>query len=143
MARGREIMDAVPGSRLLVFNVVSREFADWVSGYFAERGVGSDRLTVTPKMNFPDYLAAHSQVDLALDSYPFNGGTVTHLALWMGAYVAKATELASDPRRMAELRRGLRDMVRASPFTDYEGYAASLERAFREMWLDCVQGGGS
>ena len=49
-------------------------------------------------------------------------------------YVRIATELASDARRRAELRRTLRPSMAASPLCDPERFTPALEAAFRAMW---------
>lgn len=57
---------------------------------------------------------------------------------WVAAsedeYVAKAVELASQPERLAQLRVGLRDELRASPVMDGAGMARRIEAAYRTMW---------
>jgi protein O-GlcNAc transferase len=49
-------------------------------------------------------------------------------------YVETAAALAGDPARLAKLRDGMRERMRASPLIDEAGFAASIEAAFRDMW---------
>ena len=49
-------------------------------------------------------------------------------------YVRIATELAADPVRRAELRRGMRARISASPMCDGALQARGLEAAARQMW---------
>jgi len=50
------------------------------------------------------------------------------------AFVDLARDLSSNTAYRAELRRGLRDRLIASPLCDGASYAASVEAAYREMW---------
>ena len=52
----------------------------------------------------------------------------------LGAYVARAAELAAQPERLAALRSQLRDKILASPLCDATAFARSIEGAYREMW---------
>lgn len=52
------------------------------------------------------------------------------------AYVETALRLAADRSRLAELRAGLRDRMRASPLLDAAGFTRKIETAFRGMWLE-------
>jgi predicted O-linked N-acetylglucosamine transferase (SPINDLY family) len=50
----------------------------------ARSGIAAERVDLAGPANREQYLAAHSEVDIILDSFPFPGGTTTCEALWMG-----------------------------------------------------------
>ena len=47
-------------------------------------GIPSERITCEKSVPRIEYLAAHANVDIILDTFPFTGGTTTCEALWMG-----------------------------------------------------------
>ena len=49
-------------------------------------------------------------------------------------YVARATALASDRLRLAELRHSMRARMAASPLCDAPRFARALEAAYHGMW---------
>lgn len=56
-------------------------------------------------------------------------------------YVDKLVELASDVERLAAIRAGLRDEMKASPLCDGVLFTGRVESAFRSMWQRyCEQG---
>jgi predicted O-linked N-acetylglucosamine transferase (SPINDLY family) len=63
-----------------------------------------------------------------------NAGLPELIARSTEEYVNIAVGLARDHERLAELRRGLRTRMLASPLTDGKGYTAAVEAAFRVMW---------
>ncbi|HEB86830.1 MAG TPA: glycosyltransferase family 41 protein [Gammaproteobacteria bacterium] len=84
------ILHAVPGSRLLLKNhslvdVVTRERYYSMLG---EHGIGRERADLmAPIASHGDHLALYNQIDIALDTFPYNGTTTTCEALWMGVPV--------------------------------------------------------
>ncbi len=52
------------------------------------------------------------------------------------AYVRKVAELASDTKKLSQIRQGLREKVKSSPLIDGKRFAVNLEKAFRHMWHD-------
>lgn len=90
MAAWANILGSVPHSRLLL---KAQAYADEsvrqrVLGVFEQSGIRRERielLSVTRTVE--EHLAHYQDVDIALDTYPYNGATTTCEALWMGVPV--------------------------------------------------------
>jgi predicted O-linked N-acetylglucosamine transferase (SPINDLY family) len=84
------ILKAVPDSRLLL---KSQSLADpgtrnYVQERFQQHGIKPDRLELIgwiPNRN--QHLTLYGEVDIALDTFPYNGTTTTCEAMWMGVPV--------------------------------------------------------
>ena len=83
------VLHAVPGSRLLLKarELTFPELHAATLARFASLGIGAERLILEGHTPRADYLAAYRRVDMALDPFPFTGGTTTAEALWMGVPV--------------------------------------------------------
>ncbi|BCZ79375.1 hypothetical protein PTKU64_30500 [Paraburkholderia terrae] len=80
------VLDAVPGSRLLL---KTRQLDDpavrrATRERFAARGIDGARLMLEEQSPRAELLAAYRRVDIALDPFPYAGGTTSVEALWMG-----------------------------------------------------------
>lgn len=112
------ILAGVPQSRLRLQN---RFLADPLMQLrlrerLARFGIDAGRVDMHGPTARADYLAAHAQIDMLLDSFPYPGGTTTCEALWMGV---PTLTLAGDTllaRQGASLlsAAGLADWVAAS-----------------------------
>ena len=80
------ILTAVPHSRLFLKARALGELQvqQSVIKRFAEHGIDPQRLTLETYVPRANYLAAYNRVDIALDPFPYTGGTTTVEALWMG-----------------------------------------------------------
>jgi predicted O-linked N-acetylglucosamine transferase (SPINDLY family) len=81
------VLRAIPGSRLLIAAAGEERLKARLRASFAGHGVASERLAFRPRLPMPQYLALHHEVDIALDTFPYAGGTTTGHALWMGVPV--------------------------------------------------------
>lgn len=83
------VLTAVPGSRLFL---KTRQLADeslreQLRARFASLGVAGTRLRLEGPSPRDEYLAAYGEVDIALDPFPYTGGTISAEGLWMGVPV--------------------------------------------------------
>ena len=80
------ILHVVPDSLLLLKApslgdaTVQARFA----GLFAEQGIAADRLVFRGPSGLAAMMQAYGEIDVALDPTPYNGGTTTLQAMWMG-----------------------------------------------------------
>jgi predicted O-linked N-acetylglucosamine transferase (SPINDLY family) len=79
-----ELLQVLPASRLLMICVPEGAAQRALIEQFGARGIGADRLRLYGRLPRAGYLALYSEVDIALDPFPCNGGTTTCDALWMG-----------------------------------------------------------
>jgi len=117
-----EILQAVPGSRLLLKTRALREegMCAEVRARFAAEGVAAERVEMRGAT--PGYLAEYGEVDIALDPFPRTGGATTADALWMGVPVVTLAGERMIERQGASLLTavGLEELIAA----DREDYIA-------------------
>ncbi len=84
-----EILHETPGSTLTLKNRAFEwpEAAARVRGLFECAGIGADRLRLLGPSAHYEFLETYGEIDLALDTFPYNGGTTTTEALWQGVPV--------------------------------------------------------
>ncbi len=78
------ILQAVPESRLLLGNAGDEDVRQAMTAAFAGHGIAAARLAFRAKLPLGGYLVLHGEIDLALDTFPYNGGATSCHALWMG-----------------------------------------------------------
>lgn len=123
------IVAAVPNSRIHLQHsaLASRVTRARVIGAFARHGVGEDRITMTGWASFADYVELLRSFDIALDPFPFNGGTTTcHLLFYGVPIVTLAGERQVSRMGVTMLRAvGLSELI-ADSIDDYHNKAVAL-----------------
>ncbi|MBF0460211.1 MAG: tetratricopeptide repeat protein, partial [Magnetococcales bacterium] len=116
------ILLSVPDSRLFLKNVA---FADAkmrfkIMEQFQQAQIASERLILEGPQTREQYLAAYNRVDLALDPFPFPGGTTSVEGLWMGVPVLtkKGNRFLSHQGETILTHAGLPDWI-ATDVDDY------------------------
>ncbi|MCA8887530.1 MAG: tetratricopeptide repeat protein [Parvularculaceae bacterium] len=88
-----EILNGAPGSRLFLqcAAFAEPETCEEIRRSFAAKGIAKERLTLSPPQPFHEAMKRYHEIDIALDPFPYNGGTTTAHALWMGVPVVSLT----------------------------------------------------
>ena len=162
-----QIMQQVPRSRLILHTGLGPH-RQRVVKEFSDAGIAPERIEFFNRLPIDQYLHQYDRIDIALDPFPYTGGTTTCDALYMGApvvtlagatafarggvsilsnvgiteliahsvddYIGIASELASNPSRLAELRATLRERMTRSPLMDGPAFARDVEQAYLGMW---------
>jgi predicted O-linked N-acetylglucosamine transferase (SPINDLY family) len=83
------ILRESPGTRLVLKNaeLALPSGRDFVRGLFEQFAVPADRLDLDGPDEHFAFLARYNGIDVALDTFPYNGGTTTMEAIWQGVPV--------------------------------------------------------
>jgi protein O-GlcNAc transferase len=116
------ILRGAPDARLLLKNSALEDGSvrDDMVARFAARGIAAGRVHFAGRSPHWDFLDAYRRIDIALDTFPYNGGTTTTEALWQGVPVIAFSGDRWAARTSATLLRaaGLQDWLAG----DVSGY---------------------
>jgi predicted O-linked N-acetylglucosamine transferase (SPINDLY family) len=121
-----QVMDAwarllrkASGSHLFIANAEMKSIhnQDWLRKQFTKRGVKAERIEISGPAEHYQYLQYYDRMDIALDAWPYNGGTTTMEALWQGVPVMTLAgdRWAARTSQTLLKRAGLADWVYKSP----------------------------
>jgi len=115
-ATWKKILHALPTSRLMIHAAEGNhrlQFLDEMEG----AGIHAQRIQFVKNLPFESYFDSYHQIDIALDPFPYGGGTTTCDALWMGIpVVSLAGERAVGRGGFSLLSNlGLADLVGHDP----------------------------
>ena len=111
------VLKELPESRLLIANVAEARVESRLGATFSSHGVAAERIDFRRIAPIAEYLAMHHEVDIALDTFPYTGGTTTSHALWMGVPVLT---LAGRPLQQNQAASKLRALGLSEWATDSE-----------------------
>jgi len=157
------LLRQTPGARLFLKarGLADAPTAARIRDHFLRQGIAAERIELDgAELSTAEHLRLYQGVDIALDTFPYNGTTTTCEALWMGVpvvtlagdahvsrvgmpesiahspadYLARCRRLAQSLPLLSWLRQELRERMRASPICDAPRFTRNLEDAFRWMW---------
>lgn len=110
------VLERLPQSRLVLkaYGLSAESARRDVVGRFEALGISRERLAILqPDDTAIQHLARYNDIDVALDTFPYNGATTTLEALWMGVPVVTLAGRAHVARVGASIltRAGLGDLV--------------------------------
>jgi predicted O-linked N-acetylglucosamine transferase (SPINDLY family) len=122
----RDLLQVVPNSRLLIHASLGTH-RDRVLRFFGEGGVDPGRIEFAGVTLPAQYFERYHQIDIALDPFPYPGGTTTCDALWMGVPVVSLAGKTAVARGGLSILSnvGLSELVAQKP-SEYVNVAAGL-----------------
>ena len=115
VAAWSRILLGAPTARLLLRGRTLEDPSNRVAllARFARCGVAPDRLILVGGAEHFDFLRGYDEIDIGLDTFPYNGGTTTTEALWQGVPVLtfNGDRWASRTSRSLLLAAGLSEWV--------------------------------
>lgn len=126
LVRWAHVLQRLPQSRLLFAGINSERKRQAIRTLMAQKGIDGGRLEFSPRVDLEGYFKLIASVDIALDSFPYGGGTTTFDCLWMGVPVVTATGDIPVSRSAASILShvGLADWI-APGIEDYTDTAVA------------------
>jgi len=134
------VLAQVPGSELWFADVPSDEAHRRLAERLAEAGVAADRVKTWGRLPPQPYWDLIRRADIALDTFPYNGGATTCECLWLGVPVVTRAGAMGFARSGASILGGigLPELVAES---DEDYVAAAVALATDRARLRAIQGG--
>jgi predicted O-linked N-acetylglucosamine transferase (SPINDLY family) len=103
------------------------DHAETILQMLEREGVSRERVEMKPRCSRGDYLSLYYQMDIALDTVPYNGHTTSLDALWMGVpVVTLAGARVAGRAGVSQLTNlGLTDLIARTP-EEFVNIAAGL-----------------
>lgn len=120
LALWAEVLLALPNAKLRIAAVPPGRAQQRIISILSAASINLERLEFTPQLPYVEYLSAISQVDIALDPFPYNGGTTSFDTLIMGVPFVTLAGNHSIARGGVSIltNLGLTDLIAATP-TEY------------------------
>ena len=135
--RWAQLLARCPASRLLLADMDSEVKRARILEALGHRGVAPGRVDIAARAEVSGYHRLFDRVDIALDTYPYGGGTTTIDALWMGVPVITATGELPVSRSASSILQllGLDDWVAPSigEYVDVAARAAGNPARIQEL----------
>lgn len=113
------ILRQAPGSTMFLKNagLASDDMRGFVREQFEREGIGAGRLTLEGPAEHDEFLRSYAGIDVALDPFPYNGGTTTAEALWQGVPVLcfRGDRWAARTSASLAMAAGLDEFVAPDP----------------------------
>ena len=123
------VLNELPDSRLLLkgSSFHDKKTCAYVRDMFAKSGISEEQIVLQLSDPSPKHLETYNQIDIGLDTFPFNGATTTCEALWMGVPVVTLTGTAYNASVGISLLSniGLPELV-AKTYDEYISIAVNL-----------------
>jgi len=127
------VLLALPASRLRLLAPIGEPRQRTVARLH-QHGIAPERIEFVAKQPRADYLALHQEIDLILDTYPYNGHSTTIDALWMGVpVVSLAGESALSRGGLSILTNAGWPELVAHSSEGYIGIALGLARDLQRL----------
>lgn len=81
-----KILSSINDSKLFIKNyqLKDSQLCDYLYRYFINEGITKERIILQGPSVHAELLERYHEIDIALDTFPFNGGLTSCEALWMG-----------------------------------------------------------
>jgi predicted O-linked N-acetylglucosamine transferase (SPINDLY family) len=124
-----KILCRILNSKLYLFsdNFNEQEFKSYFEKLFLDNGVRLDQLFFQPSLKREDLLNKYNLIDIALDTFPYSGGTTSLESYWMGVPVLtkKGDYFISKSTESINKNIGLNDWI-ANDESDYINKAVNF-----------------
>jgi protein O-GlcNAc transferase len=131
-----DILRTVSGSRLILKwkSFSDKSTCEYAKNMFQQRGVHEERVILESWAPSPQYLQSYNNVDIGLDTFPFNGITTTCQALWMGVPVISLSGTAYASRGGVSLLSnvGIPELLAKTP-DEYREIAVGLAKNLKML----------